>query len=108
MLLHTQDGGERFESFKPALWINNKRKRRNEKMACNITAQVLGGKAQTGLEASTVRELVGKLGLDNSYSATVNGKVAGLDTKLEEYNFVTFAPNVKGGKTVTVFVKGSR
>jgi len=65
-------------------------------MASNITAQVAGGEAKSGLEADTVGELAEQVGASN-HSAVVNGEPANESTSLEDYNFVTFAPKVKAG-----------
>lgn len=65
-------------------------------MAKNITAQVLGG-APKVIEAGTVQDAMNALGLTGNYSATVNGDAADMDTELNDYEFVSFAPAVKGG-----------
>lgn len=67
-------------------------------MARNITGQVLGGQPKAGLEAGTVREVFEKLALSGSYTATVNGDAADMDDELSDYEFVSFAPAVKGGR----------
>jgi hypothetical protein len=68
-------------------------------MAKHITAVVVGGTTQTGLEVGTVVQVMDKLGLTGqAYSATVNGQGAKPDTVLSDYSHVTFAPAVKGGR----------
>lgn len=66
-------------------------------MAQNITAQVLGGQPRV-IEASTVKEAFDLLNLSGNYSASINGEPADLSDSLEDYNFVSFAPAVKGGR----------
>ena len=46
-------------------------------------------------EASTVGELKTSMGLSN-HIATVNGEIEQDTFELSDYEFVTFAPNVKG------------
>lgn len=62
-----------------------------------VTAQVVGGQAQTFDGISTVSEALSKLGLEGNYNATVNGEPADLDEELPDFAFVTFAKSVKGG-----------
>jgi len=66
-------------------------------MACHLHAQVLGGQVKTELQADTVGELMDKMDLAGQYAATINGRPGDRDTRLTDYNFVTFAPAVKGG-----------
>ena len=65
-------------------------------MANNITAQVLGGTPQSGIEANTVGDVKSKLGVPN-HSASVNGQPASDSTVLSSYQFVSLSPAVKGG-----------
>lgn len=65
-------------------------------MAQNVTAQVLGGQPRV-IEAETVKEAFDTLNLSGNYTASINGEPASLDDELEDYNFVSFAPAVKGG-----------
>lgn len=62
-----------------------------------VTAQVVGGQAQTFEGIDTVEQAKAKLGLDGNYSATVNGEPADMDEDLPDFAFVTFAKSVKGG-----------
>ena len=66
-------------------------------MAKNITGQVLGGIARPNLEGRRVRDIYQGLGLNGTYTATVNGETANMDEELDDYAFVSFAPAVKGG-----------
>lgn len=61
-----------------------------------ITYKVAGASKAQSAEASTVGELKRKAGLDK-YSATINGDPADDSKSLEDGNYVTFAPSVKGG-----------
>lgn len=67
-------------------------------MANEVTGKVLGGQAKTGLTARKVKDVFSHLGLNGTYTATVNGEPAQMDDCLEDYNNVTFSPAVKGGK----------
>ena len=60
-----------------------------------VQAQVLGGDIKQ-IEAATVRDVKQHFGL-MSHTATVNGEPAGDDYRLEDYQFVSLAPAVKGG-----------
>lgn len=75
-------------------------------MAKNITAQVTGG-APKIVEACKVCDVKSKLGLSGSYSATVNGQPASEGDTLKDYDFVSFAASVKGGKPKTILRKKS-
>lgn len=66
-------------------------------MARSISAQVLGGQTQTFNGVETVEDVRKKLGLQAGYTATVNGEPADDDQDLNDYEFVAFAPAVKGG-----------
>lgn len=61
----------------------------------SITVKVTGGNVQE-MQASTVREVKSKLSLPN-HTASVNGETQDDDYELEDYEFVTLAPAVKGG-----------
>ena len=65
-------------------------------MAKNITAKVVGGEAEV-VEANTVQDAFNALGLDGSYTATVNGQAADFSQSLSDYQFVSFSEKVKGG-----------
>lgn len=67
-------------------------------MARKVTAQVMGGQAQTFDGVDTIGDLKEKLGLGSAnYAASINGDPADNDDELEDFNFVSFAPPVKGG-----------
>lgn len=66
-------------------------------MANKITAQVLGGETKTYERVGTVSDLRDRLKLGQGYTATVNGEPADDDQELNDYEFVSFAPAVKGG-----------
>ena len=66
-------------------------------MAKNITGQVLGGTAKANLEGDSVQDIYNKLALNGTYTASINGEPADMSDELEDYNFVSFAPAVKGG-----------
>ncbi len=66
--------------------------------AKKVTAQVLGGEAQVLDRCSTVEDAFEELGLDGSYTATVNGEPVDMDYELSDYEFVCFSPAVKGGR----------
>ena len=65
--------------------------------AKNITAQVIGGESVVLDKCATVEDAFEELGLEGSYTATVNGEPADMDQELDDYEFVTFSPAVKGG-----------
>ena len=69
-------------------------------MANNLRAQVLGGavKDLSGSRFETVGDVRKELGLSTGYTATVNGEPADDDQELNDYEFVAFAPSVKGGR----------
>ena len=67
-------------------------------MAKNVQAQVLGSPVKTGLTVGTVGDLVSQLNLDGSYTAMINGEPADMDDELDDYQFVSLAPAVKGGR----------
>lgn len=59
-----------------------------------VSALAVGGKLQI-VEANTVAEVKQKLGLP-SYTASINGEPAADDQKLQDNEFVSLAPAVKG------------
>lgn len=59
-----------------------------------VQAQVVGGDIKA-LNAETVAELKAQMGLKN-HTATVNGEPQGDDYELKDYEFVSFAQQVKG------------
>lgn len=61
-----------------------------------ITYKVAGASKAQSAEADTIGELKRKASLDK-YSASINGEPAGDGQSLEDGNYVTFAPAVKGG-----------
>lgn len=63
-------------------------------MKVTVSCQVVGGKLQLK-EAETIADLKQQLGLTN-HQASINGEPAEDSQGLEEGNFVTFAPKVKG------------
>lgn len=67
-------------------------------MANNVTTQVLGGSAKVLQNVDTVQDVLDALELSgNSYTASINGEPAEMDSELNDYEFVTFAAAVKGG-----------
>lgn len=66
-------------------------------MAKKITAQVLGGQPKTFDGVDTIEDLKKKLTLGDGYAASVNGEPADDDYELNDYEFVSLAPAVKGG-----------
>jgi hypothetical protein len=59
-----------------------------------VQVQIPGGSIQQR-EADTVGELAEQLSV-TSHQASVNGEPADMDQDLEDYQFVSFAPKVKG------------
>jgi len=80
---------------------NSAREKLKEKMAEKITGQVVGG-APKIVEAGTVEDVYNALGLDGSYTATVNGEPASMGDELEDYAFVSFSEKVKGGSAASL------
>ncbi len=66
-------------------------------MADKVRAQVLGGAEKTFDDVETVADLRKELKLERGYAVTVNGEPADEDQELNDYEFVSFAPAVKGG-----------
>lgn len=64
-------------------------------MATKITAQAVGGQPKTFDNIQTVGELKEEMGLP-TYQASVNGEPADDDQELNDYEFVSLAPKVKG------------
>ncbi len=71
----------------------NSQRSKGGRMA-KVQAQVVGGQIKQ-LEADTVGEVKEALNAQ-TYTATVNGEPANSDTQLEDYEFVSLAPAVKG------------
>lgn len=67
-------------------------------MANNVAAQVLGGQVQILNDVEDICDVRKALKLDKGYVATVNGEPAETDQELNDYEQVTFAPAVKGGR----------
>jgi hypothetical protein len=65
--------------------------------AKKVTAQVLGGEAQVLDCCKTVEDAFEELGLEGNYTATVNGEPVDMDYELSDFEYVSFAPAVKGG-----------
>ena len=65
-------------------------------MANNVTVQQLGAQPQVINDASSISELIEKLGLD-SPSVKVNGETQDENYSLKDYDFVSFGSKVKGG-----------
>ena len=64
-------------------------------MANKITVEITGQTPAVHDGVATVGELMDKLELKN-YSVSVNGEPADRGYELSDYEFVTFAPSVKG------------
>jgi len=62
-----------------------------------VAAKVVGGNIKEIEDVEKVREVRKELGLDKTYTATVNGEPEDDDFELEDDNYVVFAPAVKGG-----------
>lgn len=63
-----------------------------------VTGQVFGQDTAKVVEVDTVQELYEALGLTENHTATINGEPADMDQELEDFDFVTFTQNVKGGQ----------
>lgn len=59
-----------------------------------VTVQVIGGAAKV-MNKSTIQEIKSALGVRN-HQATVNGEPANDNYELQDYEFVSLAPSVKG------------
>jgi sulfur carrier protein ThiS len=66
-------------------------------MANKVTAQVLGGQVKVLDQVETVQDVLDILELSGSYTASINGEPASNDAELNDYEFVSFSPAVKGG-----------
>ena len=66
-------------------------------MADKVTAVVLGGSPRILDGVTTVGDVKGRLNVAG-HTANVNGEPAGDDFELEDYEFVSLSPSVKGGK----------
>ncbi len=66
-------------------------------MAKQVTAQVIGGDPRLIKNVDDIKELRLKLDLGSDHSATVNGEPEDDSYELSDYEFVSFAPKVKGG-----------
>jgi len=71
----------------------------------SVVGSVLGGSPDR-LDADTVQDVFDTLGLEGNYTASVNGDPASMDTRLNDEDFVSFAPKVKGGASVVGSVLG--
>ena len=60
-----------------------------------VQAQVVGGSILPK-EATTIAELKEQMNLEGNYQATVNGEPQDSDYELSDYEFVSFAKQVKG------------
>ena len=67
-------------------------------MSNKITGQVLGGAVKVMDSVDTVQDVFNELGLTGNYAATINGEPAEMDSELNDYELVHFAPSVKGGQ----------
>lgn len=65
-------------------------------MANKIQAQVVGGAIKSFDGVETVGEVREKMNLGANYTVTVNGEAQDNDYELSDYEFVAFAPSVKG------------
>ncbi len=66
-------------------------------MAKNVQAQVAGGEIKQYRGVDEVSDLREKIGLGKDHTATINGEPAADGDELNDYDFVSFAPAVKGG-----------
>jgi sulfur carrier protein ThiS len=67
-------------------------------MANKITVQVLGGQPKTIDSVDTIQEAMDALSLTGNFTATINGEPATLDAELNDFEYVSLAPAVKGGR----------
>jgi len=68
------------------------------KMANKVTAQVLGGQVKVLDNVETIQDVIEVLKLSGAYAASINGEPVTNDAELNDYEFVSFAPAVKGGQ----------
>lgn len=66
-------------------------------MANKVTLQVAGGEGKAHDGLGTVGDARTKLGLGTNHTATVKGEPEDDDFRLSDYDYVAFAPAVKGG-----------
>ena len=66
-------------------------------MSNNITISALGAENKTLNNLDTVQDAANALNLGDKHSVIVNGEPADYDTDLEDFNFVAFGEQVKGG-----------
>ncbi len=68
-------------------------------MAKKVRAQVLGGtEKEISANASTVNDVKNELGLSGDYTAQINGEDAEMSDSISDFQFITFAKAVKGGR----------
>ena len=67
-------------------------------MANKVTGVVLGGAPQILDGVNTIGDVRKKMNIAANYEASVDGEPADNDYELDDYNHVSFAPAVKGGK----------
>jgi len=65
-------------------------------MAKKVTVQVAGGNPQVFSGLNTVEDAREKIKAGDDYSASINGVPADGDEELEDFCYVSFAPNAKG------------
>jgi len=66
-------------------------------MAKNVAVQVIGGAREFLDNVCSPEAAAQRLGLDGTYTATVNGEAAKMDSTLQDDDYVTFSRAVKGG-----------
>ena len=66
-------------------------------MANKITAVVLGGNPVVLDDVETIGDVKARLSVTR-HTATVNGEPAENDFELEDFEFVSLSPSVKGGR----------
>lgn len=67
----------------------------SEPTMAKVQAQVVGGSILPK-EATTIADLKEQMKLEGNYQATVNGEPQDSDYELSDYEFVSFAKQVKG------------
>lgn len=65
-------------------------------MADKVTVQVLGGSPQVIDGVNTIADIKRKLALQN-HAASINGDAAADKDSVDDFNYVTLSPSVKGG-----------
>lgn len=68
-------------------------------MANTITISALGAENKTLNNLDTVQDCANALNLGDKHSVIVNGAPADYDTQLNDFEFVAFGEQVKGGDT---------